>query len=181
MSPKNVAVAAATFSLFLIACVNSSHDAHGHSAVGGETKTKDVDQYKIAFQLYPKFASAEQNSMLHFSIFDSNNSNVNGVYAAVVMKEEESGDVVEQIPYRFYELGDISLPYKFHKNEDYVATLLTRIEEDPKYYTAPLQADFDVSVSQTTTLLPNEFLLMIVPFTVALVGGIIFMFKRKQK
>jgi hypothetical protein len=181
MKPRTVAVTAATISLFLMAAASASHDAHAHSAVDRETKTKDVDQYKIAFQLYPKFASADQNATLHFSIFDKNSSNVNGVYAAMVMKEKESGRVVEQMPYRFYEFGDISMPYKFHENEDYVATLLTRIEEDPKYSAAPLQADFDVSVGQTTVLSPNEFLLMIVPFTAALTGGIIFMFKRKRK
>jgi hypothetical protein len=61
-----------------------------------------------------------------------------------------------------------------------VATLLTRIGGDSKYFTTPLQADFDIPVGQTTTISPNELLLMVVPFTSVLVGGIIFVFKKKK-
>ena len=96
------------------------------------------------------------------------------------MKEKESGSIVAQIPYRFYESSDISIPYKFHDNSDYVATLLTRISDDSKYLTTPLQADFDVPVGQTTTISTNDFLLMVVPFMSALVGGFVFLFKKKN-
>jgi hypothetical protein len=50
--------------------------------------------------------------MLHFSILDKNNSNLVGVYAALIMKEKEPGTIVEQMPYRFYESSDISTPYR---------------------------------------------------------------------
>jgi hypothetical protein len=58
---------------------------------------------------------------------------------------------------------------------------LTRINGDSKYLTTPLQTDFDIPVRQTTIISPNEFLLMIAPFTAALAGGIIFVFKKKKK
>ncbi len=87
---------------------------------------------------------------------------------------------VEQIPYRFYESSDISIPYTFDDNSDYVATLLTRIMDDSKYLATPLQVDFDIPVGQATIMSPNELLLMVVPFTSALVGGIIFLFKKKK-
>lgn len=155
------------------------HGALAHSAVGDEAAVKDVDRYQIAFQLYPKFASAGQGTTLHFSVLDRNSSGVGGIHAAMVMKEKGSGEIVEQVPYRFYESGDISIPYKFHDNEDYVATLLTRIEGDSKYQAAPLQADFDIPVGQATIMSPAYLALMVVPFAAALAGGIIFMLRKK--
>jgi len=61
-----------------------------------------------------------------------------------------------------------------------VITLLTRTSDDSKYLITPLQVDFDVSVGQTTIMSINELLLMVVPFTAALVGGIVFLLKKKN-
>jgi hypothetical protein len=160
--------------------VSLSHYAYAHSTVDAGAIVKTIDnKYQIAFQLYPKFASAGQNATLHFSILNENGSNLVGVYAALVMKEKEPGTIVEQMPYRFYESSDISIPYRFHDNSDYVATLLTRIMGDSKYLATPLQADFDIPIGQTITVSPNELLLMVIPFTSALVGGFVFVFKKK--
>jgi hypothetical protein len=162
--------------------VSLSHYAYAHStAVDGGAIVKTVDnKYQIVFQLYPKFASAGQNSTLHFDVLDEKGStNLVGVYAALVMKEkEEPGTIVEQMPYRFYESGDISIPYKFHDNSDYVATLLTRIMGDSKYLATPLQADFDIPVGQTIIMSPNELLPQVVLFASAIAGGIVFIFKK---
>jgi hypothetical protein len=168
-------------SVLSVPIVSLSHyAAYAHSTVDSGAIVKTIDnKYQIAFQLYPKFVSAGQNATLHFSILDENGSSLVGVYAALVMKEKETGTTVEQMPYRFYESSDISIPYKFHDNSDYVATLLTRIMDDSKYLATPLQVDFDIPVGQTITISPNELLLMVVPFTSALVGGIIFVFKKK--
>lgn len=168
-------------SVFSVPILSLLHYAYAHSTVDSKAILKTIDnKYQIAFQLYPKFASAGQNATLHFSILDEKGSNFVGVYAALVMKEKEPGTIVEQMPYRFYESSDISIPYKFHDNSKYVATLLTRIGGDSKYFTTPLQADFDIPVGQTTTISPNELLVMVVPFTSVLVGGIIFVFKKKK-
>jgi len=167
--------------VFSVLIMNSSHHAYAHSTFASGAIVKTIDnKYQIAFQLYPKFANAGQNATLHFSILDEMGSNLVGVYASLVMKEKETGRIVEQMPYRFYESSDISIPYKFHDNSDYEATLLTRTGGDSKYFAAPLQADFYIPVGQTTTLSPNELLLMVVPFTGALVGGIVFLFKKKK-
>lgn len=180
-SQKIVRVLLIALSLLSVPIVSLSHYAYAHSTVDGGAIVKTTDnKYQIAFQLYPKFASAGQNATLHFSILNENGSNLVGVYAALVMKEKEPGTIVEQMPYRFYESSDISIPYKFHDNSKYVATLLTRIGGDSKYFTTPLQADFDIPVGQTTTISPNELLVMVVPFTSVLVGGIIFGFKKKK-
>jgi hypothetical protein len=166
-------------SVFTVPIVILSHYAYAHSTVDSGAIVKTIDnKYQIAFQLYPKFASPGQNATLHFSILDENNSNLVGVYTALVMKEKMTDTIVEQMPYRFYESSDISIPYKFHDKSDYVATLLTRISGDSKYLGTPLQADFDIPVGQTITISQNELLLMVVPSISALVGGIVFVFKK---
>jgi len=177
MKMHRIAIAVAVAAALVVA--GAPYGVHAHTAIGGGATIKSADKYQVAFQLYPKFASANQSATLHFSVLDKNSSSVNSVYAAMVMKEKGSGEIVEQVPYRFYEAGDISIPYKFHDNEDYVATLLTRVDGDPKHEAAPLQVDFDVPVGQTTVMSPTDLALMVVPFAAALAGGIIFMLRKK--
>jgi hypothetical protein len=178
-SQKIVMVLLIALSVFTVPIVSLSHYAYAHSAVDSGAIVKTIDnKYQIAFQIYPKFASAGQNSTLHFDILDEKGSNLVGVYAALVMKEKEPGTIVEQIPYRFYESSDISIPYKFDDNSDYVATLLTRIGGDSKYLATPLQVDFDIPVGQAIIMSPNELLPMVVLFISALAGGIVFVFKK---
>jgi hypothetical protein len=180
-SQKIVSVLLIVLLVFSVPIVSLSHYAYAHSTVDSEAIVKTIDnKYQIAFQLYPKFVSAGQNATLHFSILNENNSNLAGVYAALVMKEKELGTIDEQMPYRFYEFSDISIPYKFDDNSDYVATLLTRVAGDSKYLATPLQADFDIPVGQTTTMSPNELLPMVVLFTSALAGSIVFVFKKMK-
>jgi len=138
--------------------VSLSHHAYAHSTIDSGVTVKTIDnKYQIAFQLYPKFASAGQNSTLHFDVWDGNNSNPVGVYAILVMKEKNTGTIDEQMPYRFYEFSDISIRYNFDENSDHVATLLTRISGDSKYLATLLQAVFDIPVGKTTTISPNDF------------------------
>jgi hypothetical protein len=178
-SQKIMSVLLIALLVFSVPIVSLSHYAYAHSTVDSGAIVKTIDnKYQIAFQLYPKFVSAGQNATLHFDIRDGNGSNLVGVYAALVMKEKELGTIDEQMPYRFYESNDISIPYKFHDNSDYVATLLTRVASDSKYLATPLQADFDIPIGQTTTMSPNELLPMVVLFTSALAGGIVFVFKK---
>jgi hypothetical protein len=180
-SQKIVSVLLIVLLVFSVPIVSLSHYAYAHSTVDSEAIVKTIDnKYQIAFQLYPKFVSTGQNATLHFSILNENNSNLAGVYAALVMKEKELGTIDEQMPYRFYEFSDISIPYKFDDNSDYVATLLTRVAGDSKYLATPLQADFDIPVGQTTTMSPNELLPMVVLFTSALAGSIVFVFKKMK-
>ena len=168
--------------VFSVSIVSLSHFAYAHTTFDSRVISKTIDnKYQIAFQLYPKFARADQDTTLHFSIVDEKGSNLVGVYAALVMKEKQGGTIIEQMPYRFYESSDISIPFKFHDNRDYVATLFTRISGDSKYLATPLQADFNIPVGQATTISPNELLVMVIPFTSALVGGIMFLFMKKGK
>jgi hypothetical protein len=167
--------------VFTLPIVSISHYAYAHSSVDNEAIVKTIDNtYRVAFQLYPKFASAGQNATLHFSVLDENGSNLVGVYAALVMREKEPRSIVGQVPYKFYESSDISIPYKFHDNSEYVATLLTRITGDSKYLATPLQAHFDIPVKERIIMSTNSFLLMVAPFTTALVGGLVFVLKKKN-
>ena len=165
-------------SLFTVPIVSLSDYAYAHSAVNSGAMVKTIDgKYQIAFQLYPKVATAGQNATLHFDIRGANGSDVTGgIYAAVLMKEKEPGTIDEQVPYRFYESSDISIPYNFHDNSKHVATLLTRISGDSKYHATPLQADFDIPIGWI--LSSNEFLLMAIPSISALAGGIVFVLKK---
>jgi len=168
-------------SVFSASALSLSMHAFAHVTIDNGATVKTVDnKYLVAFQPFPKFVSAGQDATLHFSVLDENRANLVGVYAAMVMKEKTTGKVVEQMPYKFYEISDISIPYKFHENSKYIATLLTRINGDPKYASTPLQADFDIPVRQTMTISPGELLLTVVPFTAALGGAILFVFKRKE-
>src|SRR5690606_14533257 len=179
MKPHIIAVSAAAFIFFFASTSNypSVVSVYAHPTAGdSEATIKYVNnEYQIAFQQYPPIAKAGENETLHFTILDSSDgSNVQGVYAAMLMKEKDSGNVVKQVPYRFYEFGDISIPYKFDTREDYVVTLMARTNEDPS---KPLQADFDVSVGQTMS--SSALLMMFVPFAAALSGGIIFLLRRR--
>ena len=178
---KIVVLSVIAMSVFSASALSLSKHAFAHVTIdnGATVKTAD-NKYLVAFQPFPKLVSAGQEATLHFSVLDENKSNLVGVYAAMLMKEKTTGKVVEQMPYKFYEISDISIPYKFHENSKYVATLLTRINGDTKYASTPLQVDFDIPVRQTTTISPGELLLVIVPFTAALGGGILFVFNRKK-
>jgi hypothetical protein len=167
------------FLVFSIPIMSLSHYAYAHSTVDSGAIVKTIDnKYQIAFQLYPKFVSAGQNTTLHFDLLDENKSNLVGVHAALVMKEKETGTIVKQMPYTLYESSDISIPYTFDDNSDYVATLLTRINGDSKYLATPLQVDFDIPVGQTIIMSPNELLPQVVLFASALAGGLVFVFKK---
>jgi hypothetical protein len=64
---------------------NNDHIAYEHYF--GATKV--IDKYQIVFQPFPFVPFVGDNSTtLNFSILDNNNSNVNNVYAALVIKEK---------------------------------------------------------------------------------------------
>ena len=67
--------------------------------------TKNIDNYQIIFAPNPSTPIAGDNSTsLNFSVLE-NNANIYNIYAAMVVTEKQSGDIVDQIPYRFQELA----------------------------------------------------------------------------
>jgi hypothetical protein len=163
--------------LFFTTLLTTTWDqAHAHF-IG---TTKNVAGYQIVFQSTPRFVSAGQNTKLNFSILDKNSSNnINGIYVALIIKEKQSGIVVDQIPYKFYEFSDISISHTFQNNTEYIVTLVARINDgDQKYFTRSVAADFDVSVGPITIVQPSDLIATVTPVSMVLVGGIIFIFKK---
>lgn len=173
-------VANATFALAILVLVavpllqQPGHLAHAH-LLG---IVKQVDNYQVSFQQTPQFASAGQKTEMHFGVLQ-NNVPVGNVNVAVEIKEKESGKVVEQMPYKLHELSDITIPYTFPENADYVVNLLIRMDDGNKdHMVKPLTTDFDVSVKPTSVIQPAELLTVALPFTAGLIGGVVAVFKK---
>ena len=102
--------------------------------------TQDIDGYQVVFAPYPSAPVAGSNStFLNFSVLKDSN-NILNIHSAVKIQDKQSGDIIEQIPYKLYEFSDITVPYTFNETGDYVVTLETRIIGDEKYQASPLVA-----------------------------------------
>ena len=148
--------------------------------------SKNIDKYQIVFQPLPIVPEANENSTLNFSILDKDNANVYNVYAALAIREKNTGKVVGQTPYKFYEFSDITFPYKFTNNTDYIATFEARINGDPKYQDNPLVSNFDISVGnknafKVTIPFVQLMLYYVTPTTVAVAGITIYVFSKKKQ
>ena len=142
--------------------------------------TKNIDNYQIIFAPNPSTPVAGDNSTsLNFSVLE-NNSNIYNIYAAMVVTEKQSGDIIGQIPYRFQEFSDITIPYTFNDTGTYVVTLQTRIAGDEKYQDDPLVASFDVSVGNQLIPFDELMLFYVAPATVAIAGIAIYLHSKKK-
>jgi hypothetical protein len=121
---------------------NKNHLAYAHFF----GSIKQIGDYQIVFQPLPFVPFANEDSTLNFSILDKNNANANNVYAALTIKDKATGKLVEQTPSRFYEFSDISFPYKFRSNSNYVVIFDATINGDPIYQRNLLSASFDLFV-----------------------------------
>jgi hypothetical protein len=152
--------------------------AYGHFF--GSTKT--VGDYQIVFSPYPAAPMAGDNSTrLNFSVLQ-NNTNINNIYAAVVITEKQAGSIVEQIPYRLYEFSDITVPYTFVKPGDYTVTLQTRIQGDDQYQTNTLAADFPITALDPNQVIPFDELMLfyVTPAAVAIAGIAVYLRSRNK-
>ena len=158
---------------------NNEHMAYAHFFGA----TKKVDNYQIVFQPFPFVPFVGDNSTtLNFSILDNNNSNVNNIYAALVIKERNTGNVLGQIPYKFYEFSDISFRYPFQHVGNFVVTLEAKINGDPKYQDNPLISNFEISVNDLRQMIPfSQLMLYYVTPSTALVAGIAVYLISKKK
>ncbi len=96
-------------SVFSLPILSLSHYAYAHSTIDSGASVKMIDnKYQVAFQIYPKFVNVRQDAALHFSILNKSNSNLIGVYAALVMKKKESGSMRKSnhTSAKFYEKKD---------------------------------------------------------------------------
>jgi hypothetical protein len=142
--------------------------------------TKNIDNYQIIFAPSPSTPITGDNSTsLNFSVLE-NNSNIYNIFAAMVVTEKQSGDIIGQIPYRFQEFSDITIPYTFNDTGTYVVTLQTRIAGDEKYQDDPLVASFDVSVGNQFISFDELMLFYVAPATAAIAGIAIYLHSKKK-
>src|SRR5919107_1281347 len=146
------------------------------------TITKNIGKYQIVFLPYPNIPSVNDNSTkLNFSLLENNND-VYNVFVSLIIKDRNSGNVVEQIPYKFYEFGDISLPYTFQNVGDYIITFQARINGDPKYEVTPLMASFDISVVNPSEIPFIAWMISLTPIIAGIAGIVIYIdfFKKRN-
>ena len=155
--------------------------AHIFTNATPNTITKNIDNYQIVFLPYPNIPLVDDNSTrLNFSLTE-NKTDVYNVFVSLIIKEKSSGNVIEQIPYKFYEFGDITFPYTFQNVGDYVVTLQARINGDAKYKVSPLIANFDISVLKSSEILFIGWIAVLIPILAAIVGIVIYIdFKKRN-
>ena len=144
--------------------------------------TKNIDKYQVVFLPYPNIPLVNDNSTkLNFSLME-NKTDVYSVFVSLIIKDRNLGNVVEQIPYKFYEFGDITFPYTFQNVGDYIITFHARINGDPKYEVNPLIANFDVSVVKPGEIPFIAWIISLTPIIAAIAGVVIYMdFFKKRK
>jgi hypothetical protein len=146
------------------------------------TVTKNIDNYQIDFLPVPNIPLVNDNSTkLNFSLLE-NNTDVYNVFVSLIIKDRNSGNVVEQIPYKFYEFGDITLSYTFQNVSDYIITFQARINGDPKYEVNPLKANFDISVVNPSEIPFITWIISLTPVIAAIAGIVIYIdfFKKRN-
>ena len=142
--------------------------------------TQDIDGYQVIFAPYPSTPIVGSNStLLNFSVLE-NGTNILNIHSAVVIRDRQTGDVVDQIPYRLYEFSDITVPYTFDRTGDYSVTLQTRIIGDEKYQATPLEASFDISVGNQFMPFDELMLFYVTPAAVAIAGIAVYLHSRKR-
>ncbi len=142
--------------------------------------TKDVDGYQVVFAPYPSTPIAGSNStVLNFSVLQ-NDENIYNIHSALIIRDKQTGDAISQIPYRFYEISDISIPYTFNETGDYIVTLRTMIIGDEKYQATPLEASFDISVGGQYLPFDELMLFYITPAAVAIAGIAVYLHSKKK-
>lgn len=149
---------------------DNSFLAYGHFF--GENITRDG--YQIVFQPFPFAPMAGDNTTLNFSILDEENLNIHNIFSALVITDKKSNDTIAQIPYKQYMYSDITIPYKFTNNSEYLVTLETRIIGDLKYQAQPLTATFDLIVGdQTAEYFKMIMLYFVTPVCAAIIIAIL--------
>jgi hypothetical protein len=143
--------------------------------------TKNIDKYQVVFLPFPSVPLSNDNSTkLNFSLLE-NNTDVYNVFVSLIIKDKNSGNVVEQIPYKFYEFGDITFPYIFQNVSDYIVTLQARINGDPKYEDNPLIANFDIS-AMSGEIPFIAWMVALIPVFAAIGGILIYIdFSRRER
>jgi len=107
---------------------------------------KKMDKYKVLFLPYPKEPiKGDNTTLLNLNIVDEN-GDLKNIYSSVIISNKKNSSIVFQTPFKFYTTGDISLPFSFPDNGDFIVSLLTKINGDTNYEMVPIIANFDLKV-----------------------------------
>ena len=107
---------------------------------------KKMDNYEVLFLPYPKEATKDDNTWLLNLKIENEGGNLKNIYSSVIISNKKNSSIVFQTPFKFYTTGDISLPFSFPDNGDFIVSLLTRINGDTNYEIIPVIANFDLKV-----------------------------------
>ena len=145
--------------------------------------TKNIGNYQIIFAPFPPLPFAGDNStLLNFSILDKDNQNLNNISASLEIKTKENGSTIHNIPFKFYEFSDITIPYTFKEIGAYQVSLSVRISDDPEFSQDPISADFDISATDPNQIIPtNELILYYLIPALAVIGIIVVYLRHKNK
>jgi hypothetical protein len=122
--------------------------------------TKKVGDYEVIFAPYPSLPFAGDNStLLNFSILDKENQNVNNIFVSLIIRNNSDGAIVQNIPFKFFEFSDVTIPYTFKEIGDYQISILVRINGDPTYSQTPISVDFDLSTANPNQIIPTNELI----------------------
>jgi hypothetical protein len=168
------------FLILLCLCTNiGAQFTYGHFF----GTTKNIGNYQIIFAPYPTLPFAGDNStLLNFSILDKDNQNLNNISASLVIKTKENGSTIQNIPFKFYEFSDITIPYTFKEIGAYQVSLSVRISDDPEFSKDPISADFDISATDPNQIIPtNELILYYLIPALAVIAIIVVYLRHKNK
>ncbi|MDQ3840546.1 MAG: hypothetical protein M3297_14910 [Thermoproteota archaeon] len=183
-----VTVSVFTFDLnntIIIGNNNNKGIAYAHIFSDTENAvTKNVDgRYQVSFLPYPAGLKVNDTSTrLNFSIM-KNNTDASNLFTSLVITDKNTGDIVEQTPYKFHEVGDVTYPYTFRRNGEYNVGIQAKLNGDPEYESSPLMASFDVSVQDMEKMinsLQQIMLFYLTPALAAIVGSIIYIQHKRQ-
>lgn len=142
---------------------------------------KDIGSYRVIFLPYPGTPLPDDNStQLNFSI-QQNGTDVIGVFVSLKIQDKKTNNTIEEIPYKFHEFGDVTFPYTFRNEGNYIVTLLSKINGDPTYGDKPLLADFELFVGNPKQNIGfDEVIIYITPGLIIIAGVAIYL-RRKNK
>lgn len=148
-------------------------DAHFFGA------TQDIDGYRVIFAPYPSSPTIGQDMTLNFSVLE-NGANLFNAYAAIKVQDRSTDKVIFQDPYRQYEISDITVPYVFAEQGDYLVTIETRIPEHIKYQAQPLAATFSITAFPPGIPLDELLIYYVAPAAVAAAGIAVYLHSKNM-
>jgi hypothetical protein len=167
---------------------NNNNNGIAYAHIFSDTEnavTRNIDggRYQVSFLPYPtELKVNDTTTKLNFSVMQ-NNTDVPFLFTSLVIMDKNTGERVEQTPYKFHEFGDVTYPYMFKNDGDYNVAIQAKINGDPKYESSPLIASFDVSVRDMEKMinsLQQIMLFYLTPALAAIVGSIIYIQHKRE-